>query len=54
MEVVIWFHDNIEGAFPLRMTVKRDGDKIVLSALQVTIDVPVEAVLSVLGDEGHG
>lgn len=54
MEVMIWIHDNVEGAFPLRMIIKRDGDKIILSAAQMTVDIPIEAVMSVLGDEGHG
>lgn len=53
-KATVWISDNVGGKVPLTMDVSRVDDRIVLKNEMMQIWLPTDAVLSAMGDEGHG
>lgn len=50
----IWIDDEVGGRFPVDVEIRRDGNKIILENKTIRIMMFIDALMSVLGDEGHG
>lgn len=53
-KVKIWIDDDVGGTFPVDVTIRRDGNRIILENKNIRIQIQTDTLLSVLGDEGHG
>lgn len=53
-KVKIWIDDDVDGTFPVDVTIRRDGSRIILENKNIKIQIQTDTLLSVLGDEGHG
>lgn len=53
-KVKIWIDDDVGGTFPVDVTIRRDGNRIILENKNIKIQIQTDTLLSVLGDEGHG
>lgn len=52
--MTIFIYDDLNGCFPLKCTVKRQGENIEIKNDTIKITLPIDELMALLNDEQHG
>lgn len=53
-KITIWIRDDTDGATPITVNMRRDGEYLVLENELIRIQILTDLLLATLGEEGHG
>ena len=54
MKTTIWIDDDEGGSIPAIVEIRQEGEYITLANKDIHIRIKADAVLTAMGDEGHG